>query len=68
MGAFIAGSGRCCSHLWERSLVAFVGSGRRWIFSEAVFGALVGSNPEIIIELSGPLVCELVHTKHVAIE
>ena len=51
-GAIVAGSGRRCYRHWERSLVAFFGSGCWWILSEAVFGALVGSNPEMVIELS----------------
>ena len=39
--------------LWERSSVSvpFVGSGSCWILSEAVFGALLGCKPAIVIEL-----------------
>ena len=36
----------------KRSLVAFVGSGHWWILLEGVFGALVGSNPAMVIELA----------------
>ena len=50
-GAIVSGSGRRCYRRWERSLVAFFGSSCWWIFSEAVFGALVGSNPEMVIKL-----------------
>ena len=55
---------------WERLLVAFIGSGRRcrWISSEAVFGALFGRKLAMVIELSLLLICELLCTKHVAIE
>ena len=51
---------------WKRLLVSFVGSGRRWISSEAVFGAIFGRTPEMVIELSLLLICELVRTKNVA--
>ena len=55
---------------WERSLVAFVESGRRcrWLSSEAVFGAFFGRTPAMVIELSLLFICELVCTKHVATE
>ena len=37
---------------WKRSLVDFVDISRRWLLSEVFFGALVGSNPEMVIELA----------------
>ena len=52
VGALFTGSGRWCSRRWERPLVAFVGSGRRWLSSEAVFGAIIGSKPEMVIDIA----------------
>ena len=52
VGALFSGSSCCCYRCWERLLVAFVGSCRWWLLSEAVFGDLVGSKLEMVIELS----------------
>ena len=58
--ALVTVIGRRCFRR-KRSVVAFVGSCRLWLLSEAVvggfcwkcfFGDLVDSNPEMVIELS----------------
>ena len=66
VGDLVSGSSYRRSHRWERSSVAFMGSGYRWLFSETVFGTLAGSNPKMVNELSLLLICELVCTKHVS--